>query len=583
MTTSTQRDDRIGRLVSSSRRIWTILACSLVWTILAALVVFHIANIMRGVNWIPGDDYIFTRSTASGNWIGFGEQIRTHDARFFPLAFQEFNLLKGAGNAPELYYLLNVGKYLLVLGILAAALVSIGRAQWADGLGRSGRTSPSRWGLASVAAGILAVVYLLHPRLHLVFGHIIYPESMQMVWVALFALLGYRQVRRGGLGNYIASFLCGTMVLYYKEPAFALILPAAVVPLLVRRRSMKPAQLIWSAAMIVSVLVWLCLYLFLVYARKTGANYASIYANSGGHVEAFARLFLDPTSIYLPMAILGVYRAGSIARAVWRGRGERLSMELLFMDSLLLGGLLYIAAFATLKMADLRFLPPSNVLFTVVCFYYACRLIRSRAWPIYPRSEAKLTLAAVLAMFWLSARLGCQTLGFRMLHDRQHTWAPSLQVVSEHSEYPVVYVCPAGGTTARKASHDYPLRHMSVCAEQTVIRLQMPEGASPVRCYYLDMDGELGDRDALVDSRVEVIRELPPGGEYFLFVPPDATDFPEAMARRFGIEVVKLSGHAFKDDTVREIWAPRDLARRVGVMRQASRATRDRTDPNDDA
>jgi hypothetical protein len=97
------------------------------------------------------------------------------------------------------------------------------------------------------------------------------------------------------------------------------------------------------------------------------------------------------------------------------------------------------------------------------------------------------------------------------------------------------------------------------------------------------MDGELQDRDALVDSRVEVIGQLPPSGEYFLFVPPDVSDFAETMARRFGIEVVKLSGHAFKDDTVREVWAPRDLAGRLGVSKQASQATCNSTDPNSDA
>jgi hypothetical protein len=538
------------------------------WVAVIALVAFQAVNIMRAANWAPGDDYIFTRTTVAGEWMGFREQIRTYERRFFPLAFQEFNLLVGAGNVPRLYYALQLAKYFLTLLVMALiARVVLRRGGSCGGLGASWEGEHSGVWKATLGAGVIAAVFLLQPRLHLVYGHIIYPESMQMLWLSLFALFAYRAVGSGRWWDYLASLLAGSVALYYKETTFALLLPVAVVPLVGRYRSMKPAQRAFSIGLLLSIGLWFGLYWHLVYSQAGGADYASKYATHKSLAVSFARVFLDPTTIYPVMAALGVYRAWILARAVYKGRSAELSMEQLLVDSLLFGGLLCIAAFAALKLADIRYLPPSNVFFTVVCLYYAPWLITrlrgwlGRAW----RSRRALALAALGGvLMWTSSRLTCQVVGFRWLHDIQRTWAPHLRVVAHHSDCPVIFVCP-DYSGPWPADRPCPLNLYFVKASLACIRVQKPEGTAPVQPAYLDMTDELNGVDALSDwqIRIDVLDALPAGERYFLFAPTKADNFGRLMQERYGIDVVRISRFAFRDPWVREIWVPRAFARRL--------------------
>jgi hypothetical protein len=539
------------------------------WLLVAGLVVFHGVNIMRAADWSPGDDYMFTRSTAAGEWMGFAEQVRTYEKRFFPLAFQEFNLLVGAGNAPRMYYALQLVKYLLTLGVMAlVARQVLGGLRCADHVETPpGRRRLSGWSAATLGAIIVASVFLLQPRMHLAFGHMIYPESMEMLWLALFVLLAYRGVRGGHWGNYALSLLCGSMVLYYKETAFALVLPVAAVPLVARWRSMKPAQRAWSVGLLLSIALWFALYWVFVYSRAAGGDYASNHATHESTVLSFVRVFLDPTTIYPAMLALGSYRAAAIARALCRRRVREWPMERLFVDSLLFGGLLYIAAFAVLRLADIRYLPPSNVLFTVVCLYYARELIEKPRGRLDLRALARSRLAvagAALLALWLGSRLTCHVVGFGWLHDIRRTWAPHLRLIAHHTGCPVVFVV-ADDPAPWPADRPQPLNLFFTKASLACIRVQMPDNAPSLQPAYLDMGGDLPEVDAVGDSevRIEVFRELPASGEYFLFVPRRVEDFPRMMRDRYGLEVVRISRFAFEDRWVREIWVTRAFARRL--------------------
>lgn len=557
-----ERSDRTARL---SRRA---VGRGVLWLAVVALVAFQAVNIMRASDWAPGDDYIFTRTTVVGEWMGFREQVRTYERRFFPLAFQEFNLLVGAGNAPRLYYVLQLAKYFLTLLVMAliARLVLRGGGPF-RALEPSPRAELSGASKAALGAGVIAAVFLLQPRLHLVYGHIIYPESMQMLWLSLFVLFAYRGVRGGRWRDCLFSLLAGSAALYYKETTFALLLPVAVVPLVGRYRSMKPAQRAFSIGLLLSIAVWFGLYWFFAYSQASGADYASKHATHKSLAVSFARVFLDPTTIYPVMAALGVYRAGMLARAVYKGRSAELSMEQLLVDSLLFGGLLCVAAFAALKLADIRYLPPSNVFFTVVCLYYAPRLIaRLGGWlGRARRSRRRCAVAALAAMLlWTSSRLTCQVVGFSWLHDIQRTWAPHLRVVSHHTDCPVIYVCP-DYSGPWPADRPCPLNLYFVKASLACIRAQRPEGAGRVQPAYLDMGDELNGVDALSDSeiRIDVLDVLPASGRYFLFAPAKVDNFGRLMKKRYGIDVVRISRFAFRDPWVREIWVPREFARQL--------------------
>lgn len=546
------------------RRVWSAAGWVLPWVLLLGLVAFEGVHIMTDPYWAPGDDYIFTRSTASGDWVGFHEQVRPGDCRFFPLAFQEFNLLIGAGNAPHLYYVIQLTKHLVTVLALVLTMRAVLRSHLA---GRTpdlrDPTKPSARTLAGFGAAILVVVFLLQPRNHLVWGCIIYPESMQMVWLALFVLFGYRGARSGGVVNYAAAVLFGSLSLYYKEPAFAMLLPVALLPLAVRFRSLTRAQRVYSVSLLLSVLLWAGLFYHLVYSRHTGANYASRYANTTNVLEALGRLVLDPTTVYLPMTVLAAYRAVAIGRTMWKGRSYSMGMEQLFVDSLLFGGVLYIVAFAFLGLVDLRFLPPVNVFFVVVCFYYGFKLI-DRAWRGgVPGGRRAVAILAVVVLLWLPARLTVQWVGFQWVHNYR-TWAPTLGIMARHSRCPVIFVYPdSSKLPGDPRGAKKPLTMFFVKATRTILRLEAPPGVRPPKMAYLDVDGDLSEMETLPGSRVSVIRKLPATGKYFLLVPRDVKDFEHTMADRYGTEVVRYSKFDFHDPFVRAVWVPRSFARQL--------------------
>jgi hypothetical protein len=528
-------------------------ARALAWAFLAGVVLFQTVNVMRHANWCPGDDSIFTLSTASGRWVGFSEQVRRGDARFYPLAFQEFNLLVWAGNAPRLYYLLQLVKYALALAVVLLSLGEVIRSQQQrEGLRAERR---SLWALA---AAVVAGVFLLQPRMHQIYGHIIYPESMQIVWLSLFAYFGLRGVRTGRWGPFAASFVFGSLSLYYKEPTFAMLAPVAVLGPALQWRRISRAQRVYSFAMLGSIALWMVLYLVLVYTRLIGVDYASAHANSAGRLVAFARLFLDITTIYPAMGALALWRAVKLGRAAWGRRLGQVRPEQLFIDSLLFGSVAYIAAFAVLKMADLRFLPPVNVGFTVAVFYYVCEWMRRGRFAVWGRWKLWGPVVGVLVA-WIFLRLGVQVMGFAGLHRFRRGWAPNLRMVSQHSDVPVIYVYPEKDTTEQTG----PLKPYFLNAARVCIRLQLPQGATAVRYAYLDMEGRLEGLETLPGLDVEVLQRPPASGEYFLFVPPHVEGFAAAMEERFGLEVVKVSDFGFQDDFVRQIWAPADFAERL--------------------
>ncbi len=233
----------------------------------------------------------------------------------------------------------------------------------------------------------------------------------------------------------------------------------------------------------------------------------------------------------------------------------QVSLERLFVDSLLLGSAGYIAAFAVLKMADLRFLPPVNVGFTVAVFYYGCRWMRRGVPAVSGRWKLWGPLLGVL-IAWIGLRLAVQVTGFAGLHRYRRGWVPNLRIVSQHSDVPVIYVYPEKDTTPETG----PLKPYFLNAARVCIGLELPEGAGPVHYAYLDLEGRFSGRDTLPGLDVEVLQRPPGSGRYFLFVPPHVEGFASAMKERFGLEVVKVSDFGFRDDFVRQIWAPADFA-----------------------
>lgn len=557
--------------------IWRILAV-LSWTLLASLACFHSWSIVKEADWILGDDVIFTSSVAADQWFGLHMLVRTGDSRFFPLAFQEFNLLKGSGDAPHLYYMLMWVKYLLTLAVMLATCgvmirSIVDQAGKEAAPGACGAIKMRLWTLA--AAGI-AVLYLLNPRLHLMFGHVIYPESMLMVWLALFALLGFLAAATDRTGCHLAALVCGAALIFYKEPAFAFILPAALLPLAASWRSVSKRYKLFAAGLLAVTAGYLLLYYFLVFAHRSGTSYADIYYQEHDRFDlAFLTLFLNPKTIYPVMLGVGLWRFAVIIRRKWRR--EPIDMRLLFIDSLLFGGLLYMAAFVALKMPDIRYVPPSNVFFALACFYYAGLAVQARLTraPV-PEDAASgsrsgrliwlwgVPVAAVLLVLWLLPRFNDQVAGFNDLHGMQRTWAPNLsRVASVNGRYPVVFVHPDPAPHDDAIPHEEILHPYFVKGARACMELNQPHVS--VRFSYLDLDDAL-ETDRLVGGEVPVVKALPDDGRYFLCVPHDAENFRQDMQDRFGLAVEKVSDFGFAVQYHREFWATEKTAEELRAL-----------------
>ena len=258
--------------------------------------------------------------------------------RFFPLGYQEFNLLRHFTDTITGYHVLPIAQLLIFSWILLILDDELSIA-------------------ARVALTILALVT---PSILISFSGLIFPERNVLFFLACLVLSVRRFEQTKSIAWAVAAVVCAQIILYYKEPAFLLLLGFAAVRLMLRLRNAQNARWdyarLWDAESsldlcFVSLAVTFLLYYFSVMGIHQKLHYAGDRRQPLGEI-LLAYIRFDFLAWLLMFVVLGricqILRGRAAASPLW--------------DGLAFGGVPYVLAYYYLGIFNAWYLAPADLI-----------------------------------------------------------------------------------------------------------------------------------------------------------------------------------------------------------------------------
>jgi hypothetical protein len=323
--------------------------------VLVAFLVAYIAMTLVWEDFVSGDNSEFTMLTLRGRDIS--PRILPVDGRFYPLGFQEFNLIRHFTDSAIGYHLLPTAE-LLVFAFILLILD--------DRLGVVARVS-------------LAILVLLTPSIFISFYELPLPERNELLFLAGLILCVKRFEETESTRWAAGAVLCAQIMLYYKETAFLLVLGLAGGRLLLRYGSGERAR--WDygrlfdrqgrldLSLIGVVVLWL-IYYFAAMGLRPNINYAITFQ------QPFVRTLLFYTKHDVLAWLLAAVAAGRIY-LILRGRAAPLP----FWDGLALGGVTCFVGYLYLRLVSPYYLAPVDLIGVLYVGRFAVLSLEStRSW-----------------------------------------------------------------------------------------------------------------------------------------------------------------------------------------------------------
>jgi hypothetical protein len=159
------------------------------------------------------DDDMLTEFSVQGR--NFPAPVWPDTGRFYPLADQEFNLLRFFTRSPAGYHSLVVVQLVLLVGLLFVAL----------------REFKIRYRVLVLISALVAPSFLIS------FSGFVYPERNVLFWLAILVLclLGY--TRNRAPGYFVGCLVATHCALYYKEPVVLFVVACAVARIVIDLRT----------------------------------------------------------------------------------------------------------------------------------------------------------------------------------------------------------------------------------------------------------------------------------------------------------------------------------------------------------
>ncbi len=281
------------------------------------------------------DDEMLTDFSVSGTsmhppvWPGAG--------RFFPLADQEFNLLRFVTRSAFGYHSLVVVQLILLLAVLFFVLLEF----------------PVRYRFLILAAAMLA------PSFVIPFSGFVYPERNLLFWLAilLLCLQGYSRTR--ARIYFLGCLVATQFVLYYKETAVLFVVAYAVTRILLQLGDARRAglrswrQLARENSLSIGILVVSSIYVLLFLGAMLphrGSSYIS-----QGRQPLSSVLWAYFQFDWLPLILLPVLLVRFARFIFFRGRLDPL------WDSLGVGALAYYLAIIALGLISGYYMAPVDL------------------------------------------------------------------------------------------------------------------------------------------------------------------------------------------------------------------------------
>ena len=303
------------------------------------LVVFlacYIAGTLVWEDFTYYDNSLFTLGTLAGHNIGF--PIWPDEGRFWPLGFQEFNLLRHLTSSVAGYHAVRIVELVLLSGILLF---------FDEELSVSARVA-------------LTTLVLVTPSVLISFSGLIYAESNLILALACLAWSVKRFEQTRSTAWAVAALVASQCMLYYKETAFVLLLGFAIGRLLLRcwnvdRPGWDFKRLRDPESRLDGCLAVLVVPLALYYLAAMFPKYSTHYA------DVFHLSFLQTLSAYVKVDLLAfVFVAVALARMILILR-RRVAPSVLW-DGLALGGVAYITSYLALRMHAAYYFAPADLI-----------------------------------------------------------------------------------------------------------------------------------------------------------------------------------------------------------------------------
>ena len=318
---------------------WRLVGMPKDMTALALLAVFlgsYSAMILVWEDFAYYDNSFFTLFTLKGHSIV--PPISQGEGRFFPLGYQEFNLVRHFTDTIIGYHVLAIVQLFVFVCILLLC---------DDELSIAARVS-------------LAFVALLTPSILISFSGLIFPERNVLLLLACLVLSIKRFEKTQSTPWAVAAAVCAQIMIYYKETAFLLLFGFAAGRLILRCRNGHHAtwdhHRLWDKEGRLDLcLAGLAVLFSLYYIAVMGIHQKSHYAGDrrqplGEILLAYIRL--DFLAWLLMFVVLGriclILRGRAAASPLW--------------DGLAFGGVPYVLAYYYLGIFNAWYLAPADLI-----------------------------------------------------------------------------------------------------------------------------------------------------------------------------------------------------------------------------
>ena len=276
--------------------------------------------------------------------------VSPESGRFFPLAFQWYNLLGAFGKSAELYHAWAT----LELAVLAVSVVYLLRDM------------PLRY-------GVLALGYMIAlPSIAYAFMNLPYPERDLVFCIALWIVAIQSFRRTQSRGAFAAAIVLTQLLLYQKETSFVLIGGFSGASLLLRHSGIPRAgrYAAWARANALELAqLALCGVFLAVYAFAILPYVTASYAAGGSAATASLRTLTHFIRYDLVLVAAAVTLSCRVAR--------RRTLDPLW-EPLLIGAIAFAAAYVKLGMTREYYLAPADLVFAL----YLARILHQSllAW-----------------------------------------------------------------------------------------------------------------------------------------------------------------------------------------------------------
>jgi hypothetical protein len=312
------------------------------------------------------DNSHFTNETLIGRNVPF--QVSPEGGRFWPLGYQEFNLLRHVTNSITGYHTLRLVELFIVCAILMVLDQDLD--------------------VRSRVA--LCILYLVAPGTVVSYSGLIYSEANLILGLTCLAWCVSRFERSHATAWAVGAVLSAQFMLYYKETVVLFLLGFAGARIVLRCRNGNVEQWSFKRLRDLESRLDLCLaslgIVFVLY------YFAALFPHFGvSYAEGRKLALFQVLSTYLALDLLVWIFAALCAIRIFLILRRKVTPSL-FWDGLAVGGLCYLGGFLALRMESAYYLAPVDLIAVLYVGRLTIRSIQEMG------KRTRLAVAAVLLL-----------------------------------------------------------------------------------------------------------------------------------------------------------------------------------------